>query len=143
MMPHQEDIARYLVAQGLGVLGGDADWGIHVNVEPAAPHRVITVYATDGLGSDGPDTDELDILRVAFQVRTRSGRLGETGNVYSEAFAKQEAIRDKLILPNGPLVTANSTFHFISMTSDIVPIGRDENDRHLIVANYRANRERA
>lgn len=139
MMTHQEDLARWLVAELVGPFGTNVSWSIHVNSEPAEPDRVITVYATPG---DGPDTDELDLLHVGFQVRTRSGRVGQNANAYQEAFEKQEVIRDKLILPTDVLVTANSTFVGIFMVGDIIPINRDELDRHIIVANYRAIRER-
>lgn len=138
MMPHQEDIARYLVTQAIGAFGGNTDWSIHVNVEPANPDRVITLYATTGFE---PDTDELDLLQLGFQVRTRTARLGNVVNVYREAFEKQEAIRDLLILTQ-PIITANSTFLWIMMDTEIQTIGRDELDRHLIVTNYRAVRQR-
>lgn len=140
-MPHQEAIGRYLASQGIGAFGGDNDWGIHVNREPALPHRVVTVYAVDA--GEGPDTDELDLLRVGMLVRVRSGQLGEAVDVFQEAFEKQETIRDLLILPLVPLVTNGRTFRFITALSDIIPTEVDDNDRHVLTANFRALLERA
>lgn len=140
MMPPQEAIARYLASQGIGAFGGDFDWGIHVNFQPATPHRTITLYAYD-LGS-GPDTEQLDLLRVGIQVRVRSGQLGEAVDVYQEAHEKQEAIRDLLILPLAPLLSEGRTFRWLTMTTDIIPIEVDDNRRHHLAVSYLAVVER-
>jgi len=124
-------LALYLAANGQGTFGGSSKWSINVSREPVAPAEAVTLYDT---GGDGPDTDELDLLNSTFQVRVRSGN-------YAEAYAKQEAIRDLLILP-APIVQGTAEFIGIVMTSDILAIGRDENDRHILTANYRATKVR-
>jgi hypothetical protein len=125
------DLALHLAGLGIGTFGADSGWSINVSTEPAEPDTVITLYDT---GGDEPDTDELDLLRPTFQVRVR-------GDDYPVVYSKQEAIRDALILP-GRIETADSVFLGIFMTSDILAIGRDDNDRHLLTANYRSIRER-
>ena len=82
-----------------------------------------------------PDTDQLDLLRPTVQVRTRSLN-------FASSFAKHEAIRNLLTLP-GRIVTADSTFVMINLDTEITDIGRDDNDRHILTANYRMIRERA
>jgi hypothetical protein len=122
------DLAIYLASQGVGSYPGT----ISVNVEPADPVDVVTIYDT---GGDSPDTDQLDLLRPTFQVRVRSMD-PEAG------YEMQERIRDLLMLP-GRIVTVNSAFVVITPTSDVAHIGRDDNDRHLTTLNYSAIRERS
>lgn len=125
------EVAQYLQANGLGEVGGSGAWSINVSREPVAPEDAITVYDTPGLE---PDTDELDLIKPGFQVRVRCVS-------YLEGFAKQEAIRDLLILPS-PLVMGGSRYVSIVLSIDINSIGRDEEDRHLLVASYRTVKER-
>jgi hypothetical protein len=121
-------IALYLAAQGAGVFAADTGWSINAGGEPPSPDTAITIYDTGGAS---PDTDEQDLLRPAFQVRVRAAS-------YPAAYAKQEAIRDLLILPQGDLVQGTARFIGVFATSDILAIGRDETDRYLLTANYQA-----
>lgn len=130
MRPLAHDIAVYLGTAGVGEFNGSGDWAIFAHVEPATPNKVITVYDT---GGEGPDTDELDLLRLTFQVRIRS-------ESYAEAHSRHESTRDVLLV--GRIETSDSVYVGIDMTSDIAPIGMDDNKRHILVANYRAIRER-
>jgi len=123
------DLALYLVTAGVGAFGGEAAWSVNVAVEPVSPPEAITLYDT---GGGEPDTDELTDFLPTFQVRVR-------GPNYATAYSKQEAIRNLLILPE-PIVVDSSQFVGIQMSSDIICIGRDESDRFLLVANYRARR---
>lgn len=131
MMPPAEDIARHIASLAIGTFAGAVSWGVYAHQEPMTPDEVITIYDT---GGGSPDTDELDLLNPTFQVRVRSA-------TYASAYVKHEAIRDALILP-GRLVTANSEYLGIVMTSDIISIGQDDNQRFILTANYRAIRER-
>lgn len=124
------DIARWLVTQNIGPFAGLTRWSIHTVMEPDGPGQhadVITIYDT---GGGDIDTDELDLASPTFQVRVRCSK-------YSEGHAKARAIRD-LLLRTAPIVTAGSTFVLVQLTSDVTPIGMDENQRHLLTANYRA-----
>ncbi|MGE0366935.1 MAG: minor capsid protein [Phycisphaerales bacterium] len=124
------EVAQYLASQSVGTFGGNSLWSIHVAREPSGPDDVITVYDT---GGEEPDTDEMDLYRPSFQVRTRSVD-------YLEGFQKQEAIRSLLILPNS-LVMGTHRYVSVNMSSDILPIGSDDNNRYLITANYRCMKE--
>lgn len=121
------DVAKYLAASGAGVFAGTGSeqWSINAFLEPPSPDKTITVYDTGGAG---PDTDEMDWQRPAFQVRVRC-------KVYKDGYAKQQAVRDLLLLV-APIVMETSTFIGINMTTDILSIGRDDNNRFLLTANY-------
>lgn len=124
------EVALFLASQGVGTLGGDTGWCIGVGREPITPETAVTVYDT---GGEDPDTDEQDLLRPTFQVRVRSSS-------YLNAYDKQEEIRD-LLLPPSRFVMGSSLYVGVWMSSDVLSIGQDDNDRHLLVANYRAIKE--
>lgn len=126
-----DDIAQFLVAHSIGFFGGSTPWAINVGIEPQLPNEAITIYDTGGLG---PDCDDQSLLLPTFQVRVR-------GPNFQACYAKQVAIRDLLILTD-PLVTANSRFDTVAMTSDILMLGQDQKNLTLLTANYRAIRER-
>lgn len=123
------DVALLLVAGGVGTLPWTTGWAVSLALEPASPDNAVTVYDT---GGQDPDTDELDLKRPTFQIRVRS-------KSYLDAYAKQVEIRNLLIFQQ-PIVAADSVFVGISMTSDILAIGRDESSRHILTANYQAIR---
>lgn len=127
-----DDIARLLAATLTpgGDIGGNLPFCINFAAEPDAPDDTITIYDTPG---GEPDTDELDEYQIAFQVRIRC-------KVHAAGYAKHEAIRNLLILPVVPIVAASSKFLFITLTSDIGSLGRDDGNRHILVANYSARR---
>lgn len=122
------DIANYLANSGVGTLNGTTSWRVGIASEPEDPDDTVTVY--DYPGAE-PDTDQLDILRSNFQVRVRSAN-------YQSAYDKQVAIRDLLI--HTPISAESSIFSLVVMQSDIAPIGRDDRERWLLVANYRCRR---
>lgn len=125
------DIVNYLSGQaGLGTFGGSTDWSLYAFVEPNEPANCITLYDT---GGDGPDTDDLDLANLTFQVRVRC-------ETYNSGYAKHVIIRD-LLIGVSPIVMDTSTFAGIVMSTDIAGIGRDENNRHVLTANYRAIRQ--
>lgn len=120
-------IANYLSSNGIGTFAGAVAWSIHIAVEPATPNEAITIYDT---GGSEPDTNELDLLHRTIQIRTRSA-------VYSPGYTKQEQIRDLLIL-NSPV----AGFVDIQMSTDILAIGRDVNNNHILTSNYRLLQKR-
>jgi minor capsid protein len=127
------DIALHIADAGLGTFGGASGWAVSVGTAPASPDTAITVYDT---GGEGPDTDQLDIEQPTIQVRVRSGR---SSSAYVDAHIKQRAIRALLHAIRG-VVISGSRYAAVVMTSEILVIGRDENDRFLMVANYRVMR---
>lgn len=124
------DIALYLVSKGVGAFGGNAQWAISVSSEAADPSDVITLYDT---GGTEPDTDELDLFLPTFQVRVRAAD-------YTAAWNKQKQIRDFLINP-APLIAATSHFITVAMSGDVLSLGFDRLNRHLLTSNYRSIRK--
>lgn len=125
-----DDVAAFLIAEGLGGEEPDDAWPVFVSREPESPDAAITVYDTGG----DQDTNELD-YRPTFQVRVRSAS-------YPAAYEKAAAIRDALVIPNA-LTLGEVDYQGVFLVSDVSPIGRDDNDRHLLVMNFRAIRDRA
>lgn len=119
------DIAAYLADQGVGALLGASQWAINFNGEQASPADTITVYDT---GGGSPDTDELDIDQVAFQVRVRATNA-------TDGWVKHRQVRDFLIFSQ-PLVCDTSVFSLIVQVSDFGTIGTDQSGRHIMTANY-------
>lgn len=126
------EIAKWLAASlpALGSYSGTDKWAVHVAAEPDQPANVITVYDTLGLPHD---TDELDIMRPAVQVRIRS----EAGD-YNEAYGLHHEI--KMALIKSYIEAETSSFQLITLTSDFASIGRDERGRHIGVSNYLCHR---
>lgn len=123
------DIAEYLASQSVGPLLGTTQWAINYNGEMIDPADTITIYDT---GGGFPDTDDLDIDEVNFQVRVRAVNL-------NDGWAKHRQIRDFLIF-SAPLACATSEFSMIVQTSDFGTIGTDKGERHILTANYRGRR---
>ena len=113
-------LAQYLDAQNAGEWAASSGWSLSVSREPARPDTTITLYDT---GGGPPLTDGLDVFEPTIQVRVRSYD-------YLQAFSKHEEIRD--LFHNDDL----APFQGVTMTSDIISIGRDDNDRFLLTANY-------
>lgn len=133
------EFARWLQDQNLGIWGGSGDWSLHVGREPDAPANAVTLYDTAGLAPLNLDGGEM--RQPGLQVRVRSVD-------YLKGFERADAIRAKLVLPEAVVdgVTIERTIgtgYYVQITpvADILPLGRDENDRHIFVANYQLIRQ--
>jgi hypothetical protein len=135
------EIAEYIAAAGIGAgeFGGNAEWSTHATREPISPSNVLTVY--DAPGSDPLVVDGADLQQPAIQVRARSAD-------YEAAFAIQGEVYELLQQPQAaesaePLERDIGAGRYvaINLVGAIMPIGRDDNDRHLVVANYRVIRQ--
>lgn len=131
-----DELAHYLEDRGIGLFGGNADWSIHIDREPFAPDRVVTLYDTGGSVNVSIDPE---IRNPTFQVRVR-------GLTFSEAYEMQELISQILTQPGSDhasfeRVIGGHVYLLIVRTSDILSLGRDENDRIRLTANYQAMRQ--
>lgn len=118
-------VAQLLESEGLGTIAGNAGWSIAVAAEPASPDTTITVYDTGGIE---PDTDQLD-RRPSFQVRVRAHN-------YIAASDKINEVIDALHAQSG--VELNGTrFSSFEMLSDVVSLGKDDNERFILTVNFR------
>lgn len=126
------ELAQYLADAGVGEFPGSTpgQWAIFVAQDSPTPDTTITL---SDQGGGEPDTDELDIQNATVQIRVRSAKV--TG--YNAAYAKHKEIRELLIHP-APLVTGTMRFIGVRMINNIANLGRDDNDRHILVATYEA-----
>lgn len=129
MKPTSHDIAIHLDAQGVGTLGATSGWRLAANVEASTPDDAITVYDT---GGGSPVVHDGGLRAPTIQVRTRS-------HDYAGAYAKQEQAFDVLDAIRGKDIN-DHRYVGVWLTSDIIHAGRDENDRHLLTANYQVER---
>lgn len=127
-----DDLSEVLADNAVGVIGANAGWSINVGIEPSSPETAITLYDTGGLE---PDTDKMEVFRPSIQVRVR-------GFSYRDGYAKQQEIR-ALLVALAPFTKEGSRYGGITASSEILAIGRDDNDRVLFTANYRVLREPA
>lgn len=124
------EIAFNLAQYGFGVFGGQSeiDWSINVSVQPDLPSNSIAVTDT---GGQEPDTEQLDLLRPTFQVRVRSLH-------FNVAYAKCNEICQYLKFLSGNI--EDHRYLIIVQESDILDIGKDDNDRSEVTCNFRATR---
>jgi hypothetical protein len=125
------ELAKYLEAQSAGTFGeaaGDA-WSIFVGEEPALPDSTITLYDAGG----GEPFVDIDLRQPVIQVRVR-------GRTYMSAYAKQVEIMHILaaLVQEAYL---ESYFIGVWQTTDVFPLGRDDNDRVRLVVTYRVERQ--
>lgn len=138
-MSPAHELALYLEAQGVGAFGGNDPWSIHVSRSPEQPADVVVLY--DTAGGDPIVADGADLRQPGIQVRVRSFD-------YAEAFEVQEEIRTILAAPlavdGGEVLEreiGDARYVAINPVGDMISLGRDENDRQVIVANYRCIRQ--
>lgn len=126
-MSPAQTLARTLEAVGIGSIASTEGWRIAVGRTPADPANCVTLFDAGGAR---PDTDQMDLLRSAVEVRVRASR-------YDEGYAKAEAIVTALIVPRpAPAFTG------IFAETDIIDLGLDDNDRHVFTVTYRCLRRR-
>lgn len=131
-----DELAHWLEDQGIGLFGGNADWSVHVDREPVAPDRVVTLYDTGGPANF---SIEPEIRNPTIQVRVR-------GVTFAEAYEMQERISRLLTQPGDGYASferaiGEHRYLVIARTSDIMSLGRDANDRIRLTANYEALRQ--
>ena len=120
-------LALYLDDQSIGTFGTD----ISVSNEPASPDDTITLYDVPGrqpLLYGDPDTGAGATFRPEIQVRVR-------GSSYPACWDKQETIRGLFHRLIGETI---HDAHIVGvwMLSDIQSLGRDDNNRYRLTANY-------
>ncbi len=123
------DIAEYLQDIVGTSIGGSASWSLFVGLEPASPDRCITVYDTPGV----PAVPDANHYEPSVQVRVR-------GVDYRDVYEKAVEIRQWLIVPRTREIDERR-YVGVWPEGDISSLGRDENNRHRLVATYRIIRE--
>lgn len=124
-----EHIADYLAGEGVGIVGGTADWALFIGGYPAAPINSITIVDTGGeqANADGGYHDG------TVQVTVRS-------EGYRDGYRKIYEVRDLLVVPTGRIIDSVQYTGFW-IVSDVAHIGRDEKDNDMFTLNLRFMRE--
>jgi hypothetical protein len=101
-------------------------WGISISRQHDKLDTLITIYDTQGLAPE----PHLDINRPGVQILVRGSQSG-----YMAAYQKCEEIRDVLL--GLPSQTINGDiWASLTMTSDILWLGYDENERPQFSLNF-------
>lgn len=115
--------------------GEDTAWGIFMGSLPAKePDAAIAVVRAGGL----PDNPKWAVDYPAVQVLVRGAK-----NASDAAAAKIKAVKDTLLGRESgslPAVTGITTPEYvtsITMSGNILPLGKDENNRALFSVNFR------
>lgn len=113
-----KDIREVLIADGVTT-------PIYIASEPSTPDAVITLYNT---GGEAPNPKWL-LDFTGLQARSRA-------NDYETAYDNLQDVFDLLL--GRPAFTQNTTrYTGILASSGIMDIGRDDNERRILVCNFR------
>ncbi len=126
MNPFSEDLKDMLEAES--ALGLTFGTDLFIGSEPPEPDQCVTIYDT---GGQSPDV-HIEYRRPTAQVRVRS-------NAYRDGWVLANDILEAL---NGKHEeTWNSTRYLTIWTlSDVLYIGKDQNDRFLFTVNFLTHR---
>ena len=129
-----DELATYLIAQGVGSTSQSAIWAVFKGFEPATPDKCISLFETGGDPNEQHEATPID--RPTFQVRVRSDDYG-----YSTGRTKIAAARTALELVGNTSLSGRRYVHVVAM-SEPISLGLDENQRPRFVQNFRAIRSR-
>lgn len=131
MNPTSEDI-KDLLEDSSGVAGLVFGTNLFVGTMPTTPDSCVGLYDTGG-----PPPDEMisGLFYPTFQVRVR----GAVGG-YKTAYELAQSIRDNLHQRTGEAINGVTYVHIFA-TTDVLYIGKDENDRPLFSVNFRTTKE--
>lgn len=126
-----EDISTILVLSS-SVTGLTEGTDLFISREPSKPDVVVSIFDTGG-GEPQSTAERYEFPTV--QVRSRGTAI--TG--YADAYAKLELI--KLALHKFANQTIGGTKYIgIWASSDIIPLGYDDNNRPMFSLNFRIHR---
>jgi Bacteriophage minor capsid protein len=124
-----EGIKDILVSAGIGVFqpsAGSNDWHIIISRIKPNPDKMIVIYDTAGL----PPEPGLDINYPGIQIVVRG-----MPNGYKDTSVKSKRIKDEFL--GMPKTTVNGDiWASVTMTSDIIWLGYDENERPSFSLNF-------
>lgn len=129
-----DEVATYLIAQGVGSSGSTANWTVNKGFLPASPDKAIGVFETGGFRNDGHTDATVD--RPTFQLLVRGDAFG-----YSTARTKLTAARTALEGIGNENMGGRRYVH-VQAQHEALSLGQDENSRPKLVMNFTALRSR-
>lgn len=134
-----DDVAGYLVAQGISPAGTTGDWSVAKGYEVDTPDRLITLVETGGLPNERPD---VGLDRPTFQVRIRGPNFS-VQNALSTAMAKATAVKFALDSVGDMRIGPSSRYYaHIRVVHDPLNLGYDNTNRPTYALNCWTARSR-
>lgn len=113
----------------IGAFAAATGWAIAVGMEPKSPDEAITLYDTGG----APYFADAYLSTPTIQVRVRTRKYQDGYDKHEDILAILSGIQNQQI--------GDSYLLGVWLTSDVMAIGRDDNDRFIFTANYRIERQ--
>lgn len=126
-----EDLSTILANEGIGVEGASSGWGLFIDKEPDSPDSAITLYHVGGQPNPKFLLDE----NMLVQVRVRGDKSDTPG-----ALSKIEEIQKKIVGRPPEVINGNQYVGFWVSTG-VLSLGEDDNNRPRYVINFRITRE--
>ncbi len=126
-MSLETQVRDELVTASLGVFEAASGWSIHIGRMPKSPNQIILITASGGL----PANPRYLLDFPSIQIRTRG-----TPADYEESKAKLQDIKDYLLGITSKDVDGDRWVS-ITLGSDIIFLGYDENERVDFALNLR------
>jgi hypothetical protein len=133
-VPLLDEVATYLVAQGVGSMGTTSAWRIFKGFGYPSTGRAIVLTETPAPNQHGHSGATLD--NKSFQVLVRG-----PVNGYSTGLAKGEAVRTALELIGNETMTGRY-YPMVLLASGPIPLGQDENNQPRLSWNFLALRSK-
>ena len=128
-------LAQVLINGGVASgYGGTSDYGVFISNVPTSPGAVIVLNRAGGL----PDNPKWAVDYPAIQAIVRGKE-----NASDAAYVKIKAVKDVLLgresglLPAVAGITTPEYVTSITLMGNILPLGRDDNNRILYSVNFR------
>lgn len=128
------DLKDVLETASIGTFAATSGWGIYISKEPDTPDTTITLYP---YGSPVEPNPKFLIDYLNVQARIRGDVQG-----YAAAQTKAQAVKDALLGLTAQTVNT-SKYIGVWMNTDIFLLRYDDNDRPILVINFRVIREPA
>lgn len=136
-----DEVATYLIAQGVAAAGSTADYVVGRGYEPNQPDRIFALYETGGYPRDSLSTGTIE--QPTFQLRVRGAPWSVSQAGYSSARAKLETAKTKLeAVLNTSIGSAAWKYLHIRSLHPVLDLGRDVNDRPNLALNFATMRSR-
>lgn len=125
-----DDIADYLAAHGIGVVGDD----IFIDRIPAEPDDVVAVFERPGgpplMTLTGGGVSETKADQPMIQIRVRAVKYTDGKTTAEAIFALLQGVTETVLVVGGGI------FHLISAVQSPAHLGIDENQRHEWSQNF-------
>lgn len=129
------ELAQYLEDEGVGTFPADAAWSINVSRMPDKPDRAI-LLRDEAAGE--PLSYELELRARTVTVTIRGDDYGVMATKFDEIFRLLCQTDED---PPSTRTIGDGRYIGIWLDSDMIDLGRDDNDRFRVAGTFRINRQ--